>query len=49
MKNLTDNIAIAQAHQYVEQMLQWQPRRIILLHGRWYGSNGVAELRRAFR
>ncbi|WP_335168606.1 hypothetical protein [Nostoc sp.] len=38
-----------QAHQCVEQMLQWQPERIILSHGRWYTSNGVAELRRAFR
>jgi hypothetical protein len=38
-----------QARQCVEQMLQWQPRRIILSHGRWYTSNGVAELQRAFR
>lgn len=38
-----------QARQCVEQMLQWKPRRIILSHGRWYASNGAAELRRAFR
>lgn len=39
----------AQARKCVEQMLQWQPERIILSHGRCYASNGVAELRRAFR
>lgn len=33
----------------VEQMIAWAPERIILSHGRWYPSNGVAELRRAFR
>ncbi|MCP5170337.1 MAG: hypothetical protein H6999_11365 [Hahellaceae bacterium] len=30
-------------------MLQWQPERIILAHGRWYAHDGTAELRRAFR
>ncbi|KYC44203.1 hypothetical protein WA1_00505 [Scytonema hofmannii PCC 7110] len=38
-----------QACQCVEQMLQWEPEKIILSHGRWYASNGAAELRRAFR
>jgi catechol 2,3-dioxygenase-like lactoylglutathione lyase family enzyme len=38
-----------QARQCVERMLQWQPGRIIFSHGRWYDSNAVAELRRAFR
>lgn len=33
----------------VQQMLDWAPERIILSHGRCYGSNGVAELERAFR
>ena len=33
----------------VNRMLEWAPERIILAHGRWYPSNGVAELRRAFR
>lgn len=33
----------------VTQMLEWQPERIIVAHGRWYQSNGIAELRRAFR
>lgn len=33
----------------VKQMLAWMPEKIILAHGRWYESNGVAELRRAFR
>ncbi|MFX0542380.1 DUF4336 domain-containing protein [Roseovarius sp. S4756] len=33
----------------VERMIAWAPERIILAHGRWYRSDGVAELRRAFR
>lgn len=34
--------------QAVETMLAWNPERIILAHGRWYETNGGAELRRAF-
>lgn len=30
------------------QMLEWQPERIILAHGRWYEKDGVTELKRAF-
>jgi hypothetical protein len=30
-------------------MIQWNPERIILAHGRRYEKNGVHELRRAFR
>lgn len=33
----------------VQQMLHWSPEKIVLAHGRWYESNAVAELRRAFR
>lgn len=33
----------------VEQMIAWEPARIILAHGRWYDRDCVAELRRAFR
>ncbi len=33
----------------VNGMLEWEPDRVIVAHGRWYESNGVAELRRAFR
>ena len=33
----------------VRTMISWQPRRIIIAHGRWYGENAVAELKRAFR
>jgi hypothetical protein len=32
-----------------ERMLAWRPERVILAHGRWYQSDGEAELRRAFR
>ncbi|MDE2290188.1 MAG: DUF4336 domain-containing protein [Burkholderiales bacterium] len=32
----------------VEQMIAWDPERIILAHGRWYEGHGAAELRRAF-
>ena len=33
----------------VELMIGWEPRRIILAHGRCYARNGAAELERAFR
>ena len=33
----------------VQTMLEWQPERVILAHGRWYADNAVAELKRAFR
>ncbi|HMF69117.1 MAG TPA: DUF4336 domain-containing protein, partial [Phyllobacterium sp.] len=33
----------------VDRMIDWNPERIILAHGRWYDSNGCAELQRAFR
>ena len=37
------------AYQCYQQMLEWKPEKIILAHGRWYESHGVAELNRAFR
>ena len=33
----------------VETMIEWDPERVILAHGRWYAANGRAELQRAFR
>ena len=33
----------------IEQMIDWDPERIILAHGRWYESDAVAELKRSFR
>lgn len=33
----------------LEQMLAWEPERLLLAHGRWYPEGGAAELRRAFR
>lgn len=38
----------AQARSCLKRMLEWEPRKIVLSHGRWYESNGTAELRRAF-
>ncbi len=35
--------------QAVRRMLEWQPERVILAHGRWYPQNATAELKRAFR
>jgi len=35
--------------QAVQRMLEWQPERVILAHGRWYPQNAVGELKRAFR
>jgi len=33
----------------VRQMLDWNPERVIVSHGRWYEKDGASELRRAFR
>ena len=33
----------------VEQMLAWNPERVIIAHGRWFDRDGAHELRRAFR
>jgi hypothetical protein len=32
----------------VDTMIAWNPERAILAHGRWYPTNGTAELSRAF-
>jgi hypothetical protein len=32
----------------VSQMIDWQPQRVIIAHGRWYDKNAIAELKRAF-
>ena len=39
----------AQARRSLEKLLEWQPEKIVLAHGRWYPSGGTAELKRAFR
>jgi hypothetical protein len=36
-------------HDAVEQIIAWNPQRVIFAHGRWYEGNGADELRRAFR
>lgn len=33
----------------IRTMIDWNPERVILAHGRWYERGGAAELRRAFR
>lgn len=33
----------------VERMIDWNPERVILAHGRWFSSSGADELRRIFR
>lgn len=38
-----------QARSCLKRVLQWNPQKIVLAHGRWYADNGTAELRRAFR
>ncbi|MCD8487385.1 DUF4336 domain-containing protein [Oscillatoria amoena NRMC-F 0135] len=38
-----------QARQCFQQMLAWNPQKVIVAHGRWYENNGTAELNRAFR
>lgn len=36
------------ARQYLNQMINWNPEKIILAHGEWFDSNGKEELLRAF-
>jgi hypothetical protein len=38
-----------QMSEAVRAMISWAPERIIIAHGRWYETNAVAELKRAFR
>jgi hypothetical protein len=38
----------AQARACYQRMLAWQPRRVILGHGRSYAEEGMARLERAF-
>ncbi len=33
----------------IKNMIDWNPERVIIAHGRWYEKNGADELRRAFR
>ncbi|MCB1480250.1 MAG: DUF4336 domain-containing protein [Rhodobiaceae bacterium] len=33
----------------VQKMIEWNPERLLLSHGRWYAEGAVGELRRAFR
>ncbi|OJU30951.1 MAG: DUF4336 domain-containing protein [Alphaproteobacteria bacterium 65-37] len=33
----------------VERMINWNPERVIIAHGRWFETEGAAELRRSFR
>jgi len=33
----------------IETMIGWNPERVVIAHGRWFETNGAAELRRAFR
>ncbi len=33
----------------VQRMIEWDPEKIILAHGRWYDRDGMSELHRAFR
>lgn len=37
------------ARRCYNQVLQWQPEKIILAHGKWYEKDGTVELKRAFR
>jgi hypothetical protein len=33
----------------VDEMIGWNPEKLIMAHGRWYDRDAVSELRRAFR
>ena len=38
----------AQLRSAIETMVDWDPERIVLAHGKWFERNGADELRRAF-
>ncbi|MBS0519410.1 MAG: DUF4336 domain-containing protein [Proteobacteria bacterium] len=38
-----------QLREAVERMIAWGPKRVVIAHGRWFETDGAAELRRAFR
>ena len=37
------------ARRSLDRLLAWEPERLILAHGRWYGRGATEELHRAFR
>jgi len=37
------------AAEAARRLLDWQPERVIFAHGRWFESDGTAQLRRSFR
>jgi len=39
----------AEARKSYEQLLKWEPEKIIIAHGKWFERNGTEELKRAFR
>ncbi len=38
-----------QLREAINKMLSWHPQRIIIAHGRWFETDGEAQLKRAFR
>ncbi len=46
MSSLGNRKSLKQA---VQAMIDWDPIRVIIAHGRWYETDGTAELKRAFR
>lgn len=36
-------------HAAIERMIGWEPERIVIAHGKWFETNAIAELERAFR
>lgn len=46
---MTFRLGHAELRKAVNQMIDWAPERVIVAHGRWYDTDGVAEIRRAFR
>ena len=33
----------------IETMLEWNPERVLVAHGKWFDRDGAREFRRAFR
>ena len=46
---LTFHKHVDELRQMVEKLIALKPERVVIAHGKWFESNGEAELRRAFR
>lgn len=46
---LAINLRRTAAQAAARRMIEWAPERVLFTHGRWFDSNGTAQLRHSFR